>query len=143
MFLLQNTPIDCLKIKSSYKDSKNGALVTFEGLVRNDKIQDKEVSSLLYIADETVCTKEGRMIVDQAISMFNLNHAVCIQRIGQVEALQTAIWIGAWATHRDEAFKGCRYIIEETKKRLLIWKKEFYKDGTSTWIHGAQRPVII
>ena len=143
MFVLQNTPIDYLKIKNSYSDSKNGALVSFEGLVRNDNVHDKKIASLLYIADEALCMKEGQLIVDQAIQNFNLNHAICVQRIGQVETLQTAIWIGTWATHRDEAFQGCRYIIEETKKRLLIWKKEFYNNGTSSWIHGAQTPVII
>ena len=56
-----------------------------------------------------------------------------------VETTETAVWIGVWAAHRDEAFKGCRYIIEEIKKRLLIWKKEFYTDGTSAWVHGGTK----
>ncbi len=143
MFVLQATPIDCLKIKNSYSDPSNGALVSFEGLVRSDQVESKKVASLLYIADETICTQEGSLIINQAIEKFNLNHAVCIQRIGQVEVLHTAIWIGAWAPHREDAFSGCRFIIEETKRRLLIWKKEFYNNGTSAWIHGAQTPVII
>ena len=142
MFILQNQPIDTIGSKNSYHFPSNGAFVTFEGLVRNDKVQGKEVASLFYMADENSCISEGQLIINQAQSMFKLNSALCIQRIGQVEIGQSAIWIGTWSSHRDEAFKGCRYIIEETKKRLLIWKKEFYTDGTCAWIHGPQTPVI-
>jgi molybdopterin synthase catalytic subunit len=143
MFILQESPIDCLKAKSSFENSNNGAFVYFEGLVRNDKVKNKEVSSLFYTANSSECNTEGNIIVSQAIEKFHLNGALCIQRIGQVEVGQMAIWIGAWSSHRNEAFEGCRSIIEETKKRLLIWKKEFYKDGTSAWIPGKQTPVII
>lgn len=143
MFTLQDFPIDSLKLKNAYTNSNCGAFVNFEGIVRNDIRHNKEVSSLLYIADETKCIEEGQRIVTEAINQFHLKTGLCIQRIGQVDSGASAIWIGAWSTHRDEAFKGCRYIIEESKKRLLIWKKEFYKDGTCAWIHGAERPEIV
>ena len=142
MFLLQKEPIDSNLAKNTYINHHNGALVSFEGLVRSDKHENKEVFSLLYIADEPVCLKEGESIMKEAISSFHLTSALCIQRIGEVQAGQTAIWIGAWSPHRDEAFKGCRFIIEETKKRLLIWKKENFTNGTSAWVRGPQTPVI-
>ena len=142
MFTLQENPIDPLVIKNSYHDAKTGALVNFEGIVRSDKHQNKEVSALLYIADAAECQKEGEKIIKEALSLFQLTNAVCIQRIGKVNAGETAVWIGAWSAHRDDAFKGCRYTIEEIKKRLIIWKKEFFTDGTSQWVRGPQAPVI-
>ncbi len=143
MFILQEKLIDASQAKNTLSNSLNGALVTFEGTVRNDKHEDNEVASLLYIADHPQCIEEGERIVKEAIDMFPINGAFCIQRIGEVKVEQTAIWIGVCASHRDEAFKGCRYIIEETKKRLLIWKKEIYTNGTYRWVKGKDTPVIL
>lgn len=138
MFLLQEDPIDLNVVRLSHNNPSNGALVSFEGIVRKDDFKDSKVSALLYVADKPSCLSEGQLIIQDTLSLFPINHAVCIQRIGKVNAEETAIWIGVWAGHRDEAFKGCRYIIEEVKKRLVIWKKELYADGTSRWIHGAE-----
>jgi molybdopterin synthase catalytic subunit len=136
MFILQENPIDPVKARDMYNDPANGAIVTFEGTVRADEHKGSTVSELLYIADSPACLAEGEQIIKEALSKFSISEAVCIQRIGQLKTTETAVWIGVWASHRDEAFKGCRYIIEEIKKRLLIWKKEFYTDGTKAWIHG-------
>jgi molybdopterin synthase catalytic subunit len=136
MFILQENPIDPVKARNMYNDPANGALVTFEGTVRADEHEGSAVSELLYIADTASVVAEGEKIIIEALSKFSISEAVCIQRVGRLKTTETAVWIGVWASHRDEAFKGCRYIIEEIKKRLLIWKKEFYTDGTKAWIHG-------
>ncbi len=136
MFILQENPIDPVKAKNMCRNPANGAVVIFEGMVRADEHKGTTVSELLYIADSPACLAEGEKIIKEALSKFSISEAVCIQRIGQLKTTETAVWIGVWASHRDEAFKGCRYIIEEIKKRLLIWKKEFYADGTKAWIHG-------
>ena len=136
MFTLQESPIDIAKAKDSHTDPANGAMVSFEGIVRKDNNNDKTVNALMYIADAPVCNAEGEKIIQECLSLFPIAHAVCIQRIGKVNVGETAVWIGVWAGHRDEAFKACRYIIEEIKKRLLIWKKEFYADGSSDWVRG-------
>jgi len=136
MFILQDTPIDTAHAKNMFNNPSNGAIVTFEGIVRADEHQGSHVSELLYIADTPACIAEGEKIILEALSKFAITDAVCIQRIGQLKVSETAVWIGVWASHREDAFKGCRYIIEEIKKRLLIWKKEFLADGQSVWIHG-------
>lgn len=141
MFILQETPIDTSQAKNIAPNPANGALVVFEGIVRADKHQGRAVSELLYIADAEAVLAEGEKIIKEALAKFSITEALCIQRIGQLKTTETAVWIGVWAPHRDEAFKGCRYIIEEIKKRLLIWKKEFFSNGSSTWIHGAPTPV--
>jgi molybdopterin synthase catalytic subunit len=142
MFVLQETPIDITKAKNSHQDSCNGALTSFEGIVRSDKNKDKEVGALLYIADAPACIAEGEKILGEARSLFSITDAVCVQRTGRVSVGEIAVWIGVWAGHRDQAFQGCRYVIEEIKKRLLIWKKEIYTDGTSQWIHGRETSVL-
>ena len=137
MFILQEEPIDQLQARKAYENPANGAIVVFEGMVRADDHKGQTVSELLYIADAPACMEEGSKIINEALAHFTINEAVCIQRIGQLKTGETAVWIGVWAPHRDEAFKGCRYIIEEIKKRLLIWKREFYTDGSNAWIHGT------
>lgn len=137
MFILQQEPIHIEQLKA-IEPGKAGALVSFEGIVRADIKDIRHVASLFYIADAAACQNEGSNIIQEALTAFPLERAVCVQRIGSVAVGEPAIWIGVWSGHRDEAFKGCRYVIEEIKKRLLIWKKEFYTDGTSQWIHGAE-----
>jgi sulfur-carrier protein adenylyltransferase/sulfurtransferase len=143
MFILQEQPINTTQARESISNTLDGALVSFEGVVRNDKTLTTETSSLLYIADEEECKTIGDQIIREALGLFPVNHILCIQRIGHVKVGETSIWIGVWSAHRDEAFKANRYIIEEIKKRLLIWKKEYYADGSNKWIHGSETPVIL
>ncbi len=139
MFILQDAPIDIYAARLSHQPTRSGAFVNFEGIVRPDAFNSTQVKSLLYLADHEQCLKEGDLIVKDCATSFPITKAVCIQRIGDITAGEAAIWIGVWASHRDEAFQGCRYIIEEVKKRLHIWKKEFHTDGSAKWIHGQQR----
>lgn len=143
MFILQQTSINSDQKLSAKTGQTTGAVVIFEGIVRSDKHEGKIVDSLLYIADENACVSEGEKIINETTLMFPVLEVVCIQRIGRVNAGETGIWIGVWAIHRDESFKACRYIIEEIKKRLLIWKKEYFADGTSQWVRGTETPVIL
>ncbi len=141
MFILQENPIDIASFKNTGASETDGALVTFEGIVRADKHGKDKVSMLQYIADTPACTTEGEKIIAEALSLFPVTCAVCVQRVGKLNVGETAIWIGVWAGHRDEAFKASRYIIEKIKKRLIIWKKEFFADGTSDWVRGCQHEV--
>ncbi len=143
MFILQETPIDIAQARNHCQNPHNGALVSFEGIVRSDELNGSHVNGLLYVAKNDECIQEGEKIVKEALSLFPITDAVCIQRIGKLNTGETAVWIGVWAGHRDEAFKANRYIIEEIKKRLLIWKKEFLQDGTSVWVRGQQTSVIL
>lgn len=142
MFILQEKPIDPVEARNACRNPANGAIVTFEGIVRNDRHKESQVNALMYIADTPACIEEGEKIIKEALSLFPITDAMCIQRVGTLSAGETAVWIGVWSGHRDEAFKGCRYIIEEIKKRLIIWKKEFMTDGTCEWVRGSQTPVI-
>ena len=149
MFTLQETPIDPIKLRNTNTSFANGAFVNFEGIVRADDIgpacrtgRSGSVNSLLYIADNPACLQEGEKILKETSLLFPITEAVCVQRIGRLNVGETAIWIGVWSPHRDEAFKACRHIIEEVKKRLRIWKKEYLTDGSSVWAYGVESPLI-
>lgn len=140
MFILQENPIDLSMCKKKQSHCE-GAFVTFEGLVRADSLPQGIVCELLYVADGPAVFEEGKKIIQEAISSFALTQALCVQRIGTLKVGEIAVWIGVGAPHRDGAFKGCRYIIEEAKKRLMIWKKNSYTNGQSEWVHGPQTSV--
>lgn len=143
MFILQETPINVSQAKEHCKNTNNGAFTCFEGMVRADEINGSTVNSLLYLANNAECITEGNKIIAEAKSQFAINDALCIQRIGQLNTGELAIWIGVWSGHRDDAFKACRYIIEEVKQRLLIWKKEFTVDGQAIWAHGDKANITL
>jgi molybdopterin synthase catalytic subunit len=62
-------------------------------------------------------------------------HAACVHRVGDLRVGELAVWVGVSAPHRDEAFRACRYIIDEVKHRVPIWKKEHYVNGDSGWVN--------
>lgn len=111
-----------------------GALVTFEGWVRNHN-EGRCVERLEYEGYETLGLAEGGRIVAEAMERFGLLHARCVHRLGELGLGDVAVWVGAAAAHREEAFAGCRYIIDEVKHRVPIWKKEYYADGNSGWVN--------
>jgi molybdopterin synthase catalytic subunit len=79
--------------------------------------------------------REGERIVAEAIARFGAARAACVHRVGELAVGELAVWVGVSAPHRDEAFRACRYIIDEVKHRLPIWKKEHYLDGDSGWVN--------
>lgn len=111
-----------------------GALVTFEGWVRNHN-EGRCVERLEYEGYETLGLAEGGRIVTEAMERFGLLHARCVHRLGMLGLGDTAVWVGAAAAHREEAFAACRYIIDEVKHRVPVWKKEYYADGDSGWVN--------
>ena len=134
MFELSSETLVPEDLKASLSDPGAGACVTFEGWVRNHN-EGKTVERLEYEAYEELAVKEGGRIVAEAQSRFGLTSARCIHRVGTLAIGDLAVWVGVSATHRDEAFAACRYIIDEIKARVPIWKKEYYHDGDSGWVN--------
>ena len=130
---------DVISLKSISAMEKNngiGARSVFEGTVRNTN-DGHEVKKLEYECYESLAVKEGDQILDEAIEKFDLIDAFCIHRVGTLEIGETAVIVVATSGHRDQSFKGCRYIIDEVKVRVPIWKKEHYADGETEWLKGA------
>ena len=130
-FTLSAKPLDPAQLAESLRDGHAGAFVSFEGRVR-DTDGSRTVVSLEYEAYPALCMSEGRAILNEA--MTGIIDARCVHRTGLLAVGDVAVWIGVVAAHRDEAFRACRYIIDEVKRRVPIWKKEHYADGQSEWL---------
>jgi molybdopterin synthase catalytic subunit len=124
-------PADCL---AALHDHACGGYVSFEGWVRNHN-DGRAVQNLEYEAYESLGVKEGERIVREARDRFAVEHALCVHALGQLALGDTAVWVGVSSHHRDAAFAACRYIIDEVKHRVPIWKKEHYADGDSGWVN--------
>jgi molybdopterin synthase catalytic subunit len=133
-FSVSNTHIDVDVVKKSVTDHHCGALVVFEGWIR-DHNEGQAVERLEYEVYTPVAEKEGAVIIKEAMQRFSVQHAVCVHREGLLELGEIAVIVCVSSAHRGEAFDACRYIIDETKTRLPIWKKEHYVSGASEWVN--------
>ena len=133
-FEITDQPIVAAQLLDGLRQDASGACASFEGWVR-DLNEGQAVVSLEYEAHEPVAVKEGEKILAEAIERFGLLSASSRHRVGRLAIGDCAVWVGVSAPHRSEAFDGCRYIIDELKRRLPIWKKEHYRDGHSGWIN--------
>lgn len=136
-FSISNTPIDVSAARKAVADKHCGALVVFEGWIR-DHNEGQEVERLEYEVYRPVAEKEGARIIDEALERFAVSHALCIHREGLLELEDCAVIVCVSAAHRGAAFDACRYIIDQTKIRLPIWKKEHYVSGVSEWVNCEQ-----
>ncbi len=133
MFALSQQPIDAQSLRQQCQDPQAGGFVCFEGWVR-DHNQGKSVTRLAYEAYPALAQSEGERILDEARQRFDIVQAVCVHRVGMLEIGDMAVWVGVSAAHRDAAFKACRYILDEVKSRVPIWKNESWTDGESGWV---------
>jgi molybdopterin synthase catalytic subunit len=120
--------------EAELRDPRAGAYVSFEGWVRNHQ-HGRPVLRLEYEAYADLALKEGGRILEEARERFRLYNAACVHRTGALAIGDAAVWVGAVSAHRDAAFDACRYIIDEVKVRVPIWKKEYYEDGYSGWVN--------
>ena len=133
-FRFSATPLDESALRAALSDPACGGYAAFEGWVR-DHNEGLRVRRLEYEAFEPLAIKEGERIIAEAIARFGVQRAACVHRIGSLEIGEKAVWVGVAARHRDEAFRACRYIIDEVKHRVPIWKKEHYENGDSGWVN--------
>lgn len=138
MFRIQSTPIDGAELRLLLADPGAGACAIFEGWVR-DHNEGRRVASLDYEAYAPLAQKEGDRILAEAAARYSLLKAVCVHRTGSLELGELAVWVGVAAGHRSAAFEACRYVIDEAKARLPLWKREHYADGKTEWVNCATR----
>ena len=135
-FTLADTPIDVPALQAALRDDRAGACASFEGWVR-DHNDGRAVDGLRYEAYAELAEREGRAILEEAVHRFDIVSACCVHRIGELAIGDLAVWVGASAAHRDAAFAACRWIIDEVKARVPIWKHERYREGDAGWLHPA------
>lgn len=138
-FAFSRAALEPESLRPLLDDPAAGAYASFEGRVRNHN-EGRGVQRLEYEAYEQLGMKEGERIVAEALARFPLARARCVHRLGVLDIGDLAVWVGVTAAHRDAAFAACRYIIDEVKLRVPIWKKEHYEGGDSGWINCQAVP---
>jgi molybdopterin synthase catalytic subunit len=136
VFTLTPDPIDPAACRRALEHPAAGASVAFEGWVR-DHNEGRPVTALEYEAYPALAQEEGRRILAEAQARFGALHVAATHRTGRLAVGDLAVWVGASAAHRDAAFAACRYVIDELKRRVPIWKREHYADGSASWVSPA------
>jgi len=127
-------PIDLEAFRKLHVDPTCGAYVQFDGWIR-DHNEGRRVLRLEYEVYQPLAVKEGQVVIDEALERFEISNAFAVHRSGLLELKDVAVVVGVSSAHRAAAFDACRYIIDEVKARLPIWKKEFYENGEAEWVN--------
>jgi molybdopterin synthase catalytic subunit len=135
---LVRRPIDSAALLAEVQRSRNGASVLFVGTVR--EVNDgRAVTGMEYTAYEAMAQRELEQIVDEAADRFATDDVVVEHRLGSLDVGEVSVAIAAAHPHRGRAFEAARYVIEELKRRVPVWKLEHYVDGTREWIDPTEK----
>ena len=138
---IQQEAIQADEFLSKLKHGADGAVVVFDGIVRNNS-RGRRTLFLDYEAYETMALDQMRNLAADAKQRFGVREVILIHRLGRLQVGETSVWIGVASAHRAQAFDACRWIIDTLKKTVPIWKKEHFEDG-AVWADGEPFPEMI
>ena len=133
MFRVSSVDLEVTAELENLSNSRAGALVTFEGWVRNHH-EGRDVLHLEYQAYEALCLSEAEILRAEVLSKHDIIDLACVHRVGHCPIGTKAVWVGVTAEHRGTAFDACEHYMDALKVRFPIWKKESYVDGDSEWV---------
>ena len=139
MAILTDQPIRLDPLIDQVRAPDRGGIAIFLGLVR-DHHQGRGVLGLDYSAYGEMAELETEKIIGEITGRASRLAVVVQHRIGALTVGDTAVAVVAASAHRAEAFDACRYVIEELKKRVPVWKKEMFTDGTVEWVDPTAAP---
>ncbi len=135
---LVRDPIQAGFLISKLKAGEDGAVVVFDGIVRNNT-HGRRTLFLLYEAYEEMALKQMQSLAHEALSRFPIRDVLLVHRLGKLEVGETSVLIAVASPHRPAAFDACRWLIDTLKKSVPIWKKEYFEDG-AVWADGEPFP---
>jgi molybdopterin synthase catalytic subunit len=127
--------IDAARVLTLVGSAEDGAAVLFLGMVR-DHNDRRPVSGMRYDAYGAMAEKVLDEIAREAADRLGTDRLAVVHRVGDLAIGDVSVAIAASSPHRAEAFDAARYVIEEIKKRLPVWKMEHYREGDSRWLEG-------
>lgn len=134
-------PIDYAALTEQVRHHNAGAVVLFLGTVR-EMTGDRRTASLDYEAYPEMAESKLREIEQQAREKWSVQEVAAVHRTGHMDLGEISVAVAVSAAHRDEAFTAGRFIIDELKLQVPIWKKENWADGTTEWVHpGMEDPA--
>ncbi|QDH14400.1 molybdenum cofactor biosynthesis protein MoaE [Formicincola oecophyllae] len=132
-FMIAHADVDVAALREKLQARSAGGFCTFEGWVR-DHNEGADVTALDYEVYEALAQKEGEAILAEACARFPVTGVAAMHRDGTLAVGGMAVWVGAAAAHREAAFDACRYVIDEIKARLPVWKREHYVNAPPQWV---------
>lgn len=133
--------IDADALVAGLKSGLDGAVVVFDGIVR-DNSRGRRTLYLVYEAYEEMALKQMRALAEKVAQDFQIRDLVLVHRLGQLAVGETSVLIAVASAHRAAAFDACRWLIDTLKKTVPIWKKEHFEDG-AVWADGEPFPPEI
>jgi len=130
--------IEAEKLVAAAKHGEDGAVVVFDGIVRNQS-RGRNTLHLDYEAYEEMARKQMEELAGEACGKFGVRHVTIVHRLGRLEVGETSVLIVVASAHRAQAFDACRWLIDTLKKTVPIWKKETFVDG-AVWAPGEPFP---
>jgi molybdopterin synthase catalytic subunit len=136
---LTREPIDAKSLVDAAKRDEDGAVVVFDGIVRNNT-RGRQTLHLDYEAYEEMAAKQMAELATEARKKFAVRHVTLVHRLGRLHVGETSVLIVVASAHRAAAFDACRWLIDTLKKTVPIWKKETFVDG-AVWAAGEPFPL--
>jgi molybdopterin synthase catalytic subunit/molybdopterin converting factor small subunit len=135
---LVREPIDAASLAAQVKQGEDGAVVVFDGIVRNHT-RGRRTLFLVYEAYEEMALRQMKTLAEEAVAVHGVRQVAMVHRLGRLEVGETSILIAVSSAHRAQAFEACRWLIDTLKKTVPIWKKEHFEDG-AVWADGEPFP---
>jgi molybdopterin synthase catalytic subunit/molybdopterin converting factor small subunit len=138
---LVKEPIDTPSLVAAVKQGEDGAVVVFDGIVRNNT-RGRRTLCLVYEAYEEMALRLMQGLAKEAIAERGVRGVTIVHRLGRLQVGETSVLIVVASAHRAQAFEACRWIIDTLKKTVPIWKKEHFEDG-AVWADGEPFPSAL
>ena len=130
---ISGTAFEINDVTNFLYDNRAGGVDIFVGITR-EWTGNKQTTNLSYECYEPMALKEMKILLDEAIDRWPIVKACMLHRVGVVPAAHPSVLIGVSTPHRKDAFEACRFLIDQLKIQVPIWKKEIYSDGTEEWV---------
>lgn len=134
-------PIETEQILERLKHEEDGAALVFEGVVRN-QTRGRRTLYLDYEAYEEMALLQMEVLAVKALEDFQIRDVALVHRLGRLEIGETSVLVAVASAHRAASFEACRWLIDTLKRKVPIWKKEYFEDG-SVWADGEPFPEEI
>lgn len=138
---LVRQPIDGAAIAVAIKEPADGAVVVFDGIVRN-QTRGRRTLYLDYTSYEPMALQHMEQLAQQALTSYAVRAVWLVHRLGRLQIGDTSVFIAVASAHRAAAFDACHWLIDRLKKTVPIWKKEYFEDG-AVWADGEPFPPEI